>query len=167
MVEILLLFLDDNEFVQVEKHPSAGYKLRCVSCLTKHLETMNQKHDSNFVRALKRYLLVRMERYIVCETFIVASVLDPRFKRCSNEKRISAKSLLESKIMKHMSISQSSQGTQPAPDKETGLSAKRKRLFFFLDADNSDTSTCTEDECTKYLGEPCEPVIHWNFGKII
>ena len=100
LVEILLPFLDATEFVQVEKYPSAGYILPCISGLTEHLEAMSQKHDSNFVRALQRALKVRMERYKVCETYIVASVLDPRFKLkwcCSNVEKISAKTLLEYK----------------------------------------------------------------------
>ena len=61
--------------------------------------------------------------------------------------------------MKHYSAPQSSEATQPVPEKasDAHISAKRKRLFSLLDSETCDDSTSSEDECAKYLSEPCEP----------
>ena len=59
-------------------------------------------------------------------TSTLSEPLDPRFKLkwcCSNEEKTSAKALLESKAIKHLSTQHSSETAQPEPEKETPISA--------------------------------------------
>ena len=70
--------------------------------------------------------------------------------------------ILASKATKHLTTQHSSEVAQPEPEKEIPISAKRKHLFSFLDSENCEVSSSSDsdlvmNECTKYLGESCEP----------
>lgn len=79
MVEILMPFEEATDTVQISCIPSAGYILPCVRGLDHHIRGMISKYHSTFGQALKSSLRKRMA-YYEQEAYIVAAILDPRFK---------------------------------------------------------------------------------------
>ena len=57
--------------------PSAGYIVPCVKGMQYHMDKISTKYHSSFVLAP---ILKRMPYYNKNETYILASILDPRFK---------------------------------------------------------------------------------------
>ena len=86
IVEILTPFEEATDSVQVDHVPSAGYVLPCIKGLSHHLKGMVSKYHSALVNGLKSSLERRMPYYEGNETYILAAMLDPRFKLrwCSN-----------------------------------------------------------------------------------
>ena len=80
IVEILTPFEEATDSVQVDHVPSAGYVLPCIKGLSHHLKGMVSKYHSALVNGLKSSLERRMPYYEGNETYILAAMLDPRFK---------------------------------------------------------------------------------------
>ncbi len=87
IVTILTPFEEATEFVQVGCVPSAGYVLPCAVGLAHHLRVTTSRYNSAFFRGLKASLDRRMPYYERNETYILATILDPRFKLrwCNDE----------------------------------------------------------------------------------
>ncbi|XP_065907752.1 zinc finger BED domain-containing protein 4-like [Dysidea avara] len=139
IVEILTPFEEATEFVQVGCVPSAGYVLPCIRGLYHHIENMVSKYHSGLVRGLKQSLHRRMPYYEENETYIVACILDPRFKLrwCSDDAERDRsldllKAVLErlSPAVSTVAVLQADENSEPPPKK------KRKSLFNFM-YDNS------------------------------
>ena len=75
-------FEQATEFTQIEKFPSSGYVLPCITGIEKALNDMHSIHNVHFLETMKVSLKHRMNIYRASETYTVAAVLDPRFKLC-------------------------------------------------------------------------------------
>ena len=86
IVEILTPLVKATDSVQVDCVPLAGYVLPCIKGLSHYLKGMVSKYHSAFVSGLKSSMERCMPYYEGNETYILAAILDPRFKLrwCSN-----------------------------------------------------------------------------------
>ena len=147
MVDILTPFEEATEFVQVGCVPSAGYVLPCIRGLYHHIENMVSKYHSGLVRGLKQSLQKHMPYYEENETYIVAGILDPRFKLrwCSDDvERARSLDLLKAALERLSPAStvvvQSDENSEPPPKK------KRKSLFNFMYNDSDSPSTESQQQ---------------------
>ena len=79
IIEILTPFVEAIDFAQVEDYP-AGYVLPCVRGLEHQLSMMVTKYHYSFVLALNRSLTSPKAIYETKNDYIMAAILDPRFK---------------------------------------------------------------------------------------
>jgi hypothetical protein len=177
LIDILIPFNDATEFAQVESYPSAGYVLPCIRGLEHHLNTITTKYHSMFVHELKQSLSKRMTVYETKNDYVLAAVLDPRFKmlwcRDSNDKKL-VKDIVKNELAQiasslddgELSCYNENDDCTPSP-----TSKKRKTIFSFMnidcdmETDEGDISNY-EIELKKYLEEPCEdeqkcPLMYW------
>jgi hypothetical protein len=159
IIDILTPFEEATDFVQVHCVPSAGYVLPCIKGLKHHLNMCSSRYNSSLVLALKNSLERRMPYYETNESYILAAMLDPRFKLkwCKSQAdRIKYKLMLKEEAKKY----DPSLPTQPTPDDTTTLECPAKRsktLFTFMGKEE----TFTESENTNaktidsYLAAPC------------
>ena len=160
MVDILTPFEEATEFVQVGCVPSAGYVLPCIRGLNHHIENMVSKYHSGLVRGLKQSLQRRMPYYEENETYIVAGILDPRFKLrwCSDDaERARSLDLLKAALERLSPAStvvvRVDENSEPPPKK------KRKSLFNFMYDDSDSPSTESQQQrsaLTKQVDEYIE-----------
>ena len=140
IIEILTPFEEAIDSIQVDCIPSAGYVLPCIKGLAHHLQGMDSKYYSTFVDDLKSSLERRMPYYERNETYVLAAILDPRFKLrwCSdNSKRKKSTDLLKAAVERKISLCNNNTQSmlQAANSKEEELetsSKKRKTLFEFM-----------------------------------
>ena len=132
IVEILTPFEEATEFVQVGCVPSAGYVRPCIRGLNHHIENMVSKYHSGLVRGLQQSLQIRMPYYEENETYIVAAILDPRFKLrwCSdNAERTRSLDMLKAALERlsptSTVVDQVDENPEPPPK-------KMKSLFNFM-----------------------------------
>lgn len=163
IVEILTLFEEATDFVQIDQVPSSGYVLPCVKGLAHHLANTCSKYRIPFVSALKASFDKRMPYFEETTTYVLTAVLDPRFKVrwCSNnaEKNNCTRML---KSAADTIIAQtadegasSSNDSQPPPKKPK----QDKSLFNFMEKNNAlETTAGVTDEIDKYLMAPCQPI---------
>lgn len=80
IIEILTPFEEATDFIQVSCIPSAGYVMPCVRGLSHHVQGMASKYHSSFVLTLRQSLRKRLGYYEEQQVYIIAAILDPRFK---------------------------------------------------------------------------------------
>jgi hypothetical protein len=81
LLDILLPFEKATDFVQVEHFLSSGYVLPCIRGLKHHLSKLSSKYHHSFISTLQSLLMEsRMNSYETTEIYILAAILDPRFK---------------------------------------------------------------------------------------
>ena len=80
LVDVLTPFEEATDFVQIDHIPPAGYILPCVRGLQYQLQRMVSKYHSALVFGLKSSFEKRMASYELNETYILAGILDPKFK---------------------------------------------------------------------------------------
>ena len=137
IVEILTPFEEATDFVQVDNVPTAGYVLPCIRGLYHHMQNMTSKCHTALVLGLTQSLEKRMPYYEETDTYILAAILDPRFKLrwCNNDaEKKKVVDLLKSAV-------QNKTPTQAEDTSEPPLK-KVKTLFSFmpeLDAPSSET----------------------------
>ena len=86
-MEVLTPFEEATEFAQIEDYPTAGYVLPCIRGLKDQLANLITKYHSSFVLSLKDSLTRRMSEYEMMNDYILAAILDPRFKLLLMTKR--------------------------------------------------------------------------------
>ena len=159
MVDILTPFEEATEFVQVGCFPSAGYVLPCIRGLYHHIETVVSKYHSGLVCGLKQSLQRRMPYYEENETYIIAGILDPRFKLrwCSNDaERARSLDLLKAALERLSPAS--TEVVQIDENSEPPAKKKRKSLFNFMydDSNSPSTESQQQNELTKQVDEYLE-----------
>ena len=164
IVEILTPFQEATDFVQVSCVPSAGYIVPCVKGLQYHMDKISTKYHSSFVLALKESLLKRMPYYEENETYILASILDPRFKLrwCQSDgDKLRYIAMLKDAASKYLSstsisIIESTTDLQPPSKKKK----EEKLLFNFMEGveEMNDESSGVEEIIDKYLAASCLPM---------
>ena len=82
LLDILSPFEEATDLAQLDNHVNAGFIIPCIIGLKFKLDNLrlNVKFDKKLVDVLKQSLTRRMEQYENDSTFILASILDPRFK---------------------------------------------------------------------------------------
>ena len=82
LLDILSPFEEATDLAQLDNHVNAGFIIPCIIGLKFKLDNLrlNVKFDKKLVDELKQSLTRRMEQYENDSTFILASILDPRFK---------------------------------------------------------------------------------------
>ena len=125
--------------------------------------------SSTLVHALQVSLCKHMALYKLCETYILAAVLDPHFKLkwYNTENQITAKQLL---IKKYEPRARSVMAEIPSEtDSSRPPLNKRKCLFSFFDNQDlplvEEDHTCDESGVTIYLNQPykaenCNPLVY-------
>jgi hypothetical protein len=172
LVEILAPFEEATDFVQVENFPSAGYVIPCIRGLKHQLSTMASRSHTSLINALTASLDSRMAVYEEKEEYLLAAVLDCRFKLrwCKDDSEITRlKTMLTEKIsiiiITEEPVANRSDITEVASIQEP---PKKKRLFSFMKDDQGPESTQANPLCEikRYLEEPCEeeavnPLTYW------
>ena len=146
LVEILTPFEEATDFVQVGCVPSAGYVLPCIRGLNHHMQSVVSKYNSSFVTALKLSLKKRVPYYEEIETYLLATILDPRFKlRWSNEaEKESLIDLLKGAVKK---LELPSTAEQDQEQSEEPCPKKVKALFSFMpDADSGSSLSRSQSQ---------------------
>ena len=95
--EVLKPFEDTTVFVQQENTVSASFVLPCVRGLKHKMTRINSKFNSKLVTTLKESVHRRLATFEENEQYILAAVLDPRFKlkwTSSEEERTAIKDML-------------------------------------------------------------------------
>ena len=135
IVEILTPFEEATASMQVDYVPSAGYVLPCIKGLSHHLKGMVSKYHSALVNGLKSSLERRMPYYEGNEIYILAAMLDPKFKLrwCSNHlERKNFADLLKAAAERKLSlyVTQSTESilyVHNRKDKELEPSSKKRK----------------------------------------
>ena len=164
IVEILEPFAEATDFVQVGCIPSAGYVLPCIKGLKHHLKNMVSKYHSSFVIGLTQSLNKRLPYFENKETYILASVLDPRFKLrwcCDDNEKPTITELLKAEV----EIINSSSSVQPAIAESRTTEPppkKAKSLFSFMPSESSAVVIAGSDNISTnidaYLEAPAQPI---------
>lgn len=93
MVTVLYPFQEATDLTQGENVVTASFAIPCIRGLRQSLQSLSVTYNSRMVHALQDSLDKRMSKYEEREIFILASILDPRFKmkwcRDDDEKNIS------------------------------------------------------------------------------
>ena len=133
IVEILAPFEEATDFVQVGCIPSAGYVLPCIKGLQHHLQSMVTKYHSPFVLGLTKSLSSRMPYFEEKEAYILAAILDPRFKLrwCSDDtQKQTYVELVKSEVEMISTSSEPSSATLQL--REEPPPKRKKSLFSFM-----------------------------------
>ena len=172
-VEILTPFEEATDFAQIEDYPSAGYVLPSIRGLEHQLNNVITKYHCSFLHALKDSLSRRMVVYEANDDYILAAILDPRFKLlwCRNDdEKKRAEALLTAEMAKVKP-----QDISDVTEEETSICKppkKKCKIFTFMDEDRDkhtqSTRSITEQklEIQKYLEDPHEddktcPLQYW------
>jgi len=157
IVEIFTPFEEAADFIQVGCSPTTGYVLPCIHGLKHHMQSMVSKYQSVLATNLQQSLNKRMLYYEQNETYILAAILDPRFKLrwCldSNEKHKSLgilKSALDSMIASTV-------------DDKNGPPPKKKRssfhfMSFMYDKEYSVSQSQPKDLVEDYIEATTVPL---------
>jgi len=187
IIEILTPFEEATDSIQVACIPSAGYVLPCIKGLVHHLQRMASKYHSALVDGLRSSLERRMPYYERNETYVLAAILDPRFKLrwCSdNSERKKSIDLLKTAVKRKISLSNSNtQSMLQATDSkneelEPSSTKKRKTLFEFMpetdvtphkEGNFTDISTVSTN-ADEYLEASCismdiDPTKFWKYNQ--
>ena len=157
--------------IQNSSHVSAGFIIPVTRGIKHKLDQLSPVHSQEMLSSLKTSVEVRLSRYEQDDTYITASVLDPRFKlRWSNhEEQYIIKSLFLNKV----SLLQScypSYARHLSPPLTKPLRTEDDLFSFMTPNDSSHTlpfSTLeAETEVIKYLSQPCldmdtDPLQFW------
>ena len=82
-VEILTPFEEAADFIQASCSPTIGYVIPCIYGLHHHMRGIVTKQQCTVLAtSLQQSLKKRMLYYEQNETYILAAILDPRFKLC-------------------------------------------------------------------------------------
>ena len=80
MVTILSPFQEATDLTQGQNIVTASFAIPCIRGLRKSLQSLSVTYNSRMLHALENSLDEQMSKYEDRERFILASVLDPRFK---------------------------------------------------------------------------------------
>ena len=80
MVTILRPFQEATDLTQGQNVVTASFAIPCIRGLRKSLQSLSVTYNSRMLHALENSLDERMSKYEDRERFILASILDPRFK---------------------------------------------------------------------------------------
>lgn len=163
LVEILTPFEDATDIVQTSNVPSAGYVLPCVRGLLHHIDNCYTKFHSSFVQALRASLVARMSSYESNDSYVIAAILDPRFKLrwcVDSGNKVRNQELLKLESRKWLTSSaigdqsDGRNGEEPPPKKIKG-----KGLFDFMEEPTSESLRSSNDsDIENYLSAPCQPM---------
>lgn len=162
IVQILTPFEEAMDFIQVGCVPSTGYVLPCIRGLNHHVQSVESQHHSELVLSLKQSLKKHMLYYEESETYILAAILDPRFKLywCSDDAEKQKvvdllKSALE-KITPQPPITAAItevEGSSEPPVK------RRKGLFNFMNESSSSSSQSQPNTNSDKIDDYFEAVV--------
>ena len=167
LIEILAPFEEATDFVQTENIPSAGYVLPCVRGLLHHVEQCSTRYHSSFVLALKTSLNRRMPYYQDSETYVLAAMLDPRFKLrwCHEDEKSGYKELLNQEAMRF--VSSTSEPAEPEGRAEPAPPKRKKSLFNYMESEIAADTENTGGDIDRYLAASCveittNPATYWS-----
>lgn len=169
LVDILTPFETATHCVQGSYVVTRSMVVPCVKVLKKTFEDLSIKYSSRLVSTLKTSITTRLSKYEEYNVFLLASVLDPRFKLkwCSPAEYHRIKGILISKIeQSNPSVEISGTGNESQPpvshnQDEAEPPTKKMRTFFdtLIDTSSSNITTPTDIESMieEYLQSPCLP----------
>lgn len=165
VIGILEPFEEATDLVQVSNVPSAGYVLPCIRGLNDRIKQISLKYNTTFVNTLKQSLAKRVTYYETDNTYILAAMLDPRFKLewCPHSKKENFMLMLQSTSEKVAPSALEGEQTSDPPPK------KRKALFSFMpqSGDSRDSgSSRVANQVKDYLNDKIEtmetnPALYW------
>lgn len=165
LVEILTPFEEATDIVQISNVPSAGYVLPCVRGLLHHINHCSTKFHSSFVQALKASLTERVSSYENNDSYVLAAMLDPRFKLrwcVSGSDKLKYQEMLKLEAQKWLSSDPASDQSESTNADEPPLeppSKKVKTLFDFMAEPESELHRSSSvGDIEKYLSSPCQPM---------
>ncbi|XP_040565462.1 uncharacterized protein [Lepeophtheirus salmonis] len=132
LLDILSPFEEATDAVQLSKGPSAGYILPCIKGLTHHINNKISKYNSSVISNLKQSLVKRMSYYEESEAYLLAALLDPRFKTkwCSSDDEKNKFNNLLKKAVSNVDDSQSFSSTPPQSFSIKQPPVKKKKTLF-------------------------------------
>lgn len=186
MVEILQPFQEATNLVQGENVVTASVVIPCLHGLRQALDSLSTTYNSRMLIALQTSLKKRMSKYEEQEGFILATLLDPRFKLkwCQNEEQKSKSKEILLKRAQQITLPNSNQHISGSGELETEERnedneppSKRKKaessqlLSYIFNEQRSEavsetTKTSLQVEISSYLSKPClkendDPLQFW------
>ena len=161
VLDILSPFEEATDLAQLDNHVNAGFLITCIIGLKFKLDNLrlNVKFDKKLVDELKQSLTRRMEQYENDSTFILASILDPRFKLewCRTE----AEKFEKTEIL-HRSLYYLSPRIE-LPEQQCKDPPKRRKLFDFMEPIVAKLNDSEFEKYIKQLALPddTDPLKFW------
>ena len=161
-MNILAPFEQASDFAQIEHVPSSGYVIPCTLGLDHHLRNATSRYNNPFVRGLKASFDRRMPYYLQNEVYVVAAILDPRFKLrwCNNDedKYQEALEIFRLAVERCYETHKTEFPSSSETDKDAEPSGKRRKisLFSFMpEEDNIQSHTSDDHGINEYIKSPC------------
>ncbi len=164
IVSILAPFEQTSDFAQIECVPSSGYVIPCTLGLDHHLNSVTSRYNNPFVRGLKASFDRRLLYYLQNEVYILAAILDPRFKLrwCNNDedKYQEALDILSLAVDRCYEMHKTDFPSYSEIDKDSEPSSKRRKipLFSFMPEEqetNTQFHSCDDYGVNDYVKSPC------------
>ena len=160
-----------TDLLQQENSVSASPAVPVTLGLKHQLQQISATYNNKMVKTLKSSIEQRLSHYEDNDAYLVAAVLDPRFKMrlCDAEKR----SKLEASITSKAATVSSTTTTTTEGDIQSPVSKATKLdgdFFSFMGSDSSTSTTPVttgfETELKDYLKHPCaknksDPLAYW------
>ena len=147
-------FEQATDINQGEKYVTASTVVPTIICLQHHLQTCDPEYNGQLVRELMASMEKRLQRYVLSDTYRLASVLDPRFKMswCPAHEQHQLTHMLTEKMLPVVTSE-----VQPR---------KRSRPTLFAMLSTLPTTAESGSEISTYLREPCvayecDPLLYW------
>jgi hypothetical protein len=177
MCDMLKPFEDATMFAQKENTVSASLVVPCVRGLKHKMRNLNVKYNCNLMTGLREAVDRRLTQYEESDVYVLASVLDPRFKLrwCPSEEERSAVKATLIKHVKNVPSTDTDPDIQPPPSKRQKVECD---LLDFMEEISSPESVplCSLTEVNDYFAQPCsdrtsDPLAYWkgqqsNFPKL-
>ena len=164
--EVLRPFEEASTYAQLENQPSASLVIPCVLGLKCKLTSMKERNNTSLVHALSASVEKRLTKFVDNDTYVTASVLDPRIKlRWAQSSQHAA--ITDSLSRKVKILRWNSEAAEPSPKRrrvDQPPAPVRGDLFDFLYADEPVMTESSEVE--EYLNQPplekiSDPLQYW------
>lgn len=153
---------------------SSSFVTPCIRGLQTKVDSLSAKYHLKLLSTLKASIDKRLKVYLNETTFVLAAILDPRYKLqwCSSVERLEhEKTLTEAANAQNVSIPEHDSGCEEPPRKKSKTCDENDLLSFMtLPTEPNTTTTCASpvaEEVKQYLTEPLEPrsadpLIYWS-----
>ena len=161
LLDILSPFEEATDLAQLGNHVNSGFIIPCIIGLKFKLDELrlNVKFDKKLVDALKQSLTSRMEQFENDSTFILATILDPRFKL---EWCLTEADKLEKMELMHRNIHNLIPRIE-LPEEQIKVTPKRRKLFDFMEPRVAELNDSEFEEYIKQpaLADDTDPLKFW------